>query len=464
MNVFIHHRHFSNIDLMDISVGDRLRVTGIVGQYDRNPPYEDHYEIRLRDQSDIEVFGLTISVLRQLAFLGAVLLFATLAFIVILRSKLKQRTREMQEKETQFQTVVENAHDLVWMIDREGKLTFVNRRVEEVSGYTADDIIGQHYRSFVHPDSLAISEEVFGDVLDGKHRQFEKKILIKGGENRVMLVNESPLHDNGDIVGIVGFGNDITDQKQTENALKESENTFRGIYDNATDAIYIQNKDGHFLDVNSGAVKMYGYSREFFIGKTPEFLSAPGKNNMKKIAGYIEKAFKGEPQLIEFWGKRKNGEIFPKVVRLNKSQYFGQDVIVAFASDVSQQKKTEETVAAWSERYETVVSATGQVIYDWDLKSNSTQWSGSIEAVLGYSVVEFRRLEDSWVDFVHPDDKERVMGTIKEAFEGSKDFLKVEYRFRKNDGSYCYILDRASILRDSTGKAIRSLGSMPDSQ
>ncbi|MFQ6678727.1 MAG: PAS domain S-box protein, partial [Fidelibacterota bacterium] len=126
-------------------------------------------------------------------------------------------------------------------------------------------------------------------------------------------------------------------QEESQNLLKlkESETSFRGIYDNATDAIYVQDQEGRFLDVNRSAVDMYGYPRDYFIGKTPKFLSAPGKNDLRELNGHIEKAFQGEPQQFEFWGKRKNGEIFPKLVRLNKSEYFGQEVIIAFAQDVT---------------------------------------------------------------------------------------------------------------------------------
>ncbi len=93
-----------------------------------------------------------------------------------------------------------------------------------------------------------------------------------------------------------------TPQKDNKNispevtAFKEIEKTYSGLFNAVTEAIYIQDKDGKFLDVNDGAVKMYGYPREFFIGKTPEFLSAPGLNNMSQILDHVQKAFSGKPQ------------------------------------------------------------------------------------------------------------------------------------------------------------------------
>ena len=135
-------------------------------------------------------------------------------------------------------------------------------------------------------------------------------------------------------------------RKQAEEELKKSEESYRGLFNSATDAIYIQDKDGVFVDVNEGAVKMYGYPRKFLIGKTPEFLSAPGKNDMKKVLKMVHKAYMGKPQQFEFYGKRKNGEIFPKDLQLNNGTYFGEKVVIAFARDITRRKQIERTQQA----------------------------------------------------------------------------------------------------------------------
>jgi PAS domain S-box-containing protein len=135
-------------------------------------------------------------------------------------------------------------------------------------------------------------------------------------------------------------------RKQAEEELKESEESYRGLFNSATDAIYIQDKDGVFVDVNEGAVKMYGYPRELFIGKTPEFLSAPGQNDMKRVLKMIQKAFMGKPQRFEFYGLRKNGEVFPKDLQLNNGTYFGEQVVIAFARDITRRKQIERTQQA----------------------------------------------------------------------------------------------------------------------
>jgi len=85
------------------------------------------------------------------------------------------------------------------------------------------------------------------------------------------------------------------------------------LFNTVRQAIYILDSEGKFIDVNKGAEAMYGYTREEFAGKTPEFLSAPGRNDFPAVVGFLQKAFAGEPQEFEFWGLRKNGEVFPRM-------------------------------------------------------------------------------------------------------------------------------------------------------
>ena len=116
----------------------------------------------------------------------------------------------------------------------------------------------------------------------------------------------------------------------------------RGVLDAISEAIYIQDREGRFLDVNEGAARMYGYSREFLLGKTPELVSAPGRNDLAFVGQQVAQAFAGEPQCFSFWGLRRNGEVFPKEVRLYPGHYLGQPVVIAIAQDLSDRWREEQ--------------------------------------------------------------------------------------------------------------------------
>jgi len=135
---------------------------------------------------------------------------------------------------------------------------------------------------------------------------------------------------------------DITARKRAERRLQLAQATYEGIINSVSEAIYIQDENGTFLDVNLASEKMYGYSKSDFIGKTPAFLCAPCKNDLAAIMEYVRKAYAGETQKFEFWGLRKDGSIFPKAVSLTSCMYFGRKAVVAVARDISAPKQTEE--------------------------------------------------------------------------------------------------------------------------
>jgi len=126
----------------------------------------------------------------------------------------------------------------------------------------------------------------------------------------------------------------------------DSELSYRNLFNTIEDAIYIQDEATAFVDVNNGAIKMYGYSREEFLGQTPEFLSAPGKNDLIKVKAQLAKASNGIPQQFEFWGKKKDGKIFLKDVKVYKGLYFGKNVLIAHAQDITKRKTEEDKMQA----------------------------------------------------------------------------------------------------------------------
>jgi PAS domain S-box-containing protein len=134
------------------------------------------------------------------------------------------------------------------------------------------------------------------------------------------------------------------ERKTSAETIQKSEISYRGLFNSVRDAIYVQDTDGRFLDVNDGAASMYGYPREYFLGKTPDALSAPGKNDLRQVAGAFQRALQGESQQFEFWGRRNNGEIFPKDVRLFKGMYFGREAVIVIAQDITERKRSEEAL------------------------------------------------------------------------------------------------------------------------
>jgi PAS domain S-box-containing protein len=231
-------------------------------------------------------------------------------------------------------------------------------------------------------------------------------------------------------------------------ALRQSEESYHGLFNTIRQAIYIYDNEGRFIEVNDGACAMYGYTREMFIGRTPEFLAAPGLNDFSEVMEQFQKAFAGEPQQLEFWGRRNNGEIFPKDIRLYKGRYSGNDVLIGVATDITEQKRAEKALHASEEYYRAIVNTSPDSIA-------ITNLTGTIRMVSPASVAMFAlpdpaaAIGKSIFTFVVPEEEERVRQSMEVLLKTGV-ALGV-FHGRRTDGSVFPFEVHASLMRDRAG-------------
>lgn len=340
----------------------------------------------------------------------------------------------LQTAEQKLREIIEHSSNLFYSHTPEHVLTYVSPQCIHFLG-CGQEQAKRSWTEFVtdNPINQKGVESTQAAIDTGK-AQPPYELEIKTIDNRIIWVevNEAPVVKDGKTVAIVGALSDITERKLAKEKLIQSEVTYRGIFDNATDAIYIHDTEGRFIDVSKGAINMYGYEREFFLGKTPEVLAAPGKNNMAKISEKIIAALNGDPQQFEFWGRRKNGEIFPKIVRLQKGKYFGQDALIAFALDITERKKIEEALSESEERFRNLINnmLEAALIIDLDGQINFANYSAA--KLVGLKSPE-EGIGKKVFDFLHPDFIAPVLHVLAKARKKSVPLVD-EYKITKIDG------------------------------
>ncbi len=307
-----------------------------------------------------------------------------LQFIVRDITKQKEALDQLLKSEEQYRTLFNFSPDGILLENMEGTIIDANPAMCKLTGYKRDELVGKKVHMLAHPGSLDQVDKNLFMLKQGKHLKHVEKSLRRDGTPVLIELNERKfvLPDGG--IGVICIADDITKKAKAEENLKNSEESYRGLFNSSSDAIYIQDKDGYFVDVNEGAVKMYGYPRQFFIGKTPEFLSAPGMNDLKKTARLIRKAFQGESQLFEFWGIDKKGRVFPKEVRLNKGHYFGKDVVIVFAQDITERKIAERILIESEKKYRKIFNAFPDIYFRTDLSGIIEEISPSVKRIAGY--------------------------------------------------------------------------------
>lgn len=264
----------------------------------------------------------------------------------------KRAEAELRESEASLKFSQQVAHLGHWTWDTQtNQLVWSDEmyRIFGIDRQNFDGALDKVIAQAIHPDDRAkVNAANTAVITEHKSEPLEYRVVWADGSVRtVWAVPGAKITDrDGKILKLSGIVQDITERNQAEEMLRASETSYRDLFNSVTEAIYVQNRDGVFLDVNRGAEIMYGYRREELIGKTPALVSAPDKNDLAQVMHAVTRAFAGEPQQFEFWGKRANGEIFPKEVRLSRGTYFGQPVVIAVAIDITERKKRERELEA----------------------------------------------------------------------------------------------------------------------
>src|SRR5690606_20465209 len=130
-----------------------------------------------------------------------------------------------------------------------------------------------------------------------------------------------------------------------------------------------------------------------------------------------------------------------------------RDITSRIESDI----KTKESI----DRYSAVSKATSDTIYEWDFSTHVVKWNRGISGIFGYKKV-FDTNSEWWHDRVHPEDVEKAAENLKLSIATRKQRWKGEYRFRCEDGTYKYVLDRSSLIYNDDWEAVKMIGAMQD--
>jgi PAS domain S-box-containing protein len=112
--------------------------------------------------------------------------------------------------------------------------------------------------------------------------------------------------------------------------------------------------------------------------------------------------------------------------------------------------------------YRLIAHATSDALWDRDLVTGETGWTGALQALFGYEASEINQDTTWWSNHIHPEDRERVLSSIHALIKSGEQFWSDEYRFRRRDETYAYILDRGYVMRDEAGAPVRMVGEIID--
>jgi PAS domain S-box-containing protein len=350
------------------------------------------------------------------------------------------------------------SNDAIFVRDGADRITYWNRAAAELYGFTREEALGRVSHDLLSTQFPAPLEKINEQLHHDERWRGELVHIAKNG-TKVIVASRWVLDQKGseDRWCILETNNDITQQKRTEKALRESEERFRAIVETTPECVKLLSADGTLLHMNSPGLRMVGAaSVDEVIGKSIYDLIAP-----EDRAGYKtfnESICRGEQGSLQFdivglEGKRRRMETHAAPLQ-NPD---GTVVHLAVTADISERKEAEELLRRSEERFRALVNASSDMIYHM-----SPDWSEMGELDGRGFVADASKPTKDWMnEYIHPDDQPLVLQAVREAVR-SKSPFQVEHRVRRADGTLGWAYSRAVPLLNENGEIMEWFGAASD--
>jgi diguanylate cyclase (GGDEF)-like protein/PAS domain S-box-containing protein len=260
------------------------------------------------------------------------------------------------------QAILNGADYSIIYTDIEGTIQKINAAAERMLGYSAEEMTGKMNPTSIHvhdeiahraaelsrelDESIEPGFEVFiAMAREGRVDERQWTYVRKDGTRFPVLLSMTAIRDNGgEIIGYLGVASDISERFQSEQAIRDSENRYRTLFEASGDSIFVMHED-LFVDCNEATLDMFGCTREQIIGETPYRFSPEyqpdGRLSSEKALEKIEAAFSGKTQLFEWRHTRYDGTAFEAEVTLTYVSINDQPSILASVRDISARKRAD---------------------------------------------------------------------------------------------------------------------------
>jgi len=366
----------------------------------------------------------------------------------------------MRESEERLQGLSDATFEGI-AISEGGRVLEVNKSFVEMFGYEASEIVGMPAADFTAPESR---DAVLEHISAGSPEPYEIVALRKDGTRFDAEVRgKSTLYQERAVR--VTAVRDITGRKRAERGLREAEQRYRALVEKVPAVVYVQ-------EIGSPDSAMYMSPQiQTLTGYSPDDCKDPDLR-WRMVHPDDRERMRSEDEQTG-----RPGEVFTTEYRIlhrdGRTVWVRNESVViedeasgsrywqGFMLDITERKEAGEALRKSEERYRLVARATDETIWDSDILADEQVWNGAVETMFGYP--QDQRTDTAWwEEHIHPEDRKRVVESVDAVFESGGEMWSGEYRFRRADGAYLTVEDRAYIVRDAEGRAVRMIGSMSD--
>jgi PAS domain S-box-containing protein len=347
--------------------------------------------------------------------------------------------------------------------------SFISRNLKDLLGYEREEYLAtaDFWRARVHPED---SERILGEYerlfADG-HLSVEYRFRKKDGSycwisDELQLIRD----EAGDPLEVVGSWNDITARKQIGEALVAAQDRIGRLLSSAPSVIYSYRASGDFAPtfVSQNIREWLGYEPREYLENADFWRRCVHPDDLAATEAESVLLYKTGRHTAEYRFLKKDGTYcwVNDEQRLIRDENDQPVEVAGSWSDITERKHAEEAARAAHERIEHLLSSSPAVIYSFNATGDyaPTFISQNIKDLLGYEREEYLNNPDFWESRIHPEDRPRILKAYSRLFEEGR--LSSEYRFRKKDGSYCWVSDDLQVIRTEDGEPVEVVGAWSD--
>ncbi len=381
-----------------------------------------------------------------------------------MRTRSVAKRRGSASSTSEYDGLFSHALKLVCIGGFDGWLRHMNPAISSAFGYQPDEMASMHVRDLVHPDDWPETNALIQGLAGGQSvGGAEVRVRAKNGEYRWVLWDAVPCCDQG---VFLGTGYDISSRKAAEEALRQRDKRFQLIAGITGEAIWDWDLRTNQVWRNQTFLKMFGVPDAQTAGSIEWWQQRAHPDDVDRVLAALPApgVFARRPWTVEYRIRLRDGSyahVYDRGFVIEDDD--GNPVrMVGSILDVSPLKRAEEELRESGERFRLAAQATRDVIWDWDMRAGRVWRGDGFEEVFGYTADQVSNELEWWVEQTHPDDRERVCAKIEALRERRIEQYSTEYRFRRADGSYADVLERAFVMYNDRDRPVRIVGSLMD--
>jgi PAS domain S-box-containing protein len=377
--------------------------------------------------------------------------------------RLEVNLRKLRVSEERYRRLLDTAYEGIWILDVQGRINYANQRMAQMLGYSVEDIVGRPIVDFMDEEVRSDAKQNLERRKQGKKDQYDFRFCRQDGSKLWTMVSTNPIFsERGEFQGELAMMTDVSDRKQTEEALRRSESRLQRLFDSNMIGIAFWNVDGFITDANDAYLRLAGYTREEFakLGRISWTELTPPEYKHLDERAIQETLITGVSNVYEKEYLTRDGtrvSIVLGVALLENSQHDG----VAFVLDITERKRAESALRESQERFRQMAETIQDVFWLSEPQARQLIYvSPAYEQIWGRRCEDLKANFRQWLDAIHPLDRERVqIAFFENVLEGEYD---EEYRIVRSDGTIRWIRDRGFPIQDKSGEVRRVAGIAED--